>query len=72
MLFSAIAILLAALTLGSLAEFASPDAQAVTNKREPLVSQLVANGGERQVSQDAACASTAEAPAARTGAGQQG
>ena len=72
MLFSAIALLLATLTLGGLAELAFPDAQAVTKKRELLVSRPVTSGGEPQVSRDAACASTAAAPAARTGAGQQG
>jgi len=59
-LFSAVAVLLAAVTLGSLAGVAFPDARAVTNERE------------LHVSRDAACASTADAPAVRTGADQQG
>jgi len=60
MLFSAIAILLATLTLGSLVEFASANAQAVTN------------AGELRLSRYSACAATATAPAARSAADRQG
>ena len=59
-LFSAVAVLFAALTLGGLTGLASPDARAVANEREI------------HVSRDADCPSTAEAPAARTGADQHG
>lgn len=72
MLFSAIAILLATLTLGGLTELASPDAQAVTKQGELLASRPVANGGGLEVSREPACASTAAAPAARRGADRQG
>jgi len=59
-LFSAIAILLAALALRGLADLVPLDARAVTD------------GRELRVSRDAACTSTAAAPAARSGARQRG
>lgn len=71
-LFSAIAVLLATLTLGGLADLASPDARAVTNGRELHISRAVENERKLRVSRDAVCTSTTEAPAVRTGADQRG
>lgn len=62
-LFSAVAILLAALALGSLTDIAFADARAAANARQI------------QVARYAACSATAAAPAApaaRSGAGRNG
>jgi hypothetical protein len=70
LLFSAIAILLAALTLGSLTELASTDSAA--QQRELLAFRPVANRGESQLSRSGTCVSTAAAGAAQTAADEQG
>jgi len=70
LLFSAIAILLATLTLGSLTEFASMDSAA--QQRELLASRPVANRGKTQLSRGSTCVSTAAAGAAQSAADEQG
>ena len=54
-LFSSVAVLLAAMTLWSVAGFAYPEAQAAGNTREIKVARYTG------------CASTAQAPPARAG-----
>lgn len=72
LLFSAIAILLAALTLGSLMEFASNDGQSAAQPRALLATQSVANRGVSQLSRSRTCVSTAAADAAPNRADEQG
>lgn len=71
-LFSAIAILLASLMLGGLADLVSADAHAVANTRELQVSRPAANERELRASGDTVCSSAATAPAQRSEAGQPG
>lgn len=71
-LFSAIAVLLAALALGGLADFVSPDARAVTGTHELQAYRSVANGHELHASRDVTCAPAAAVPTARTRAEQRG
>ena len=59
-LFSTVAVLLAAMTLGSLTDIAFADPQDAVNARQV------------QVARYAACTATAAAPAARTGANRNG
>ena len=70
-LFAAIAILLAALGLGGAADFASTNANAVTNTRGALVSGPVPSRRELHASGDA-CAPIGAAPAVRSSAEQRG
>jgi hypothetical protein len=70
-LFSAVAILLAALGLGGAADLASADARAVTNTRELQGSRPVANWRELHASGDA-CTPPAAAPTVHSGAEQRG
>lgn len=72
LLFSAIAILLAALTLGSLTEFASNDGQGAAQPRALLTTQSVANRGVSQLSRGRTCVSAAATGAAQTKADEQG
>ncbi len=60
MLFSAIAVLLAAMTLGGLSDLAFPDARAVASERAT------------QFARNSACTATAAASAARSGADRRG
>jgi len=71
-LFSAVAVLLAALALGGLADFVSPDARAVTGTHELQVSRPVSNGRELHASRDITCTPAAAMPAVRTRAEQRG
>jgi hypothetical protein len=70
-LFSAIAILLAALGLGGAADLASTDARAASNTRELQVSRSVSSWRELHASGDA-CTPIGAAPAVRSGAEQRG
>lgn len=71
-LFSTIAVLLAALALGGLADFASTDANAFAGTRELRASRPVANARELHASGDITCTPAAAAPAGRSSAGQRG
>ena len=72
LLFAAIAILLATLTLGSLTELASADGQSPAQTRELLATRPIANRGDAQLSGDTPCVSAAAAGAAQTGVDEQG